>query len=187
MKCNRDDASIALINKELEYASDMAQVAVNALSDPAYTSEYWTFFFPESMRNDKRLVPTMKIIYTRLAKLYKPDQVKYQLTITCTNVPEDSHILAHEGTHTRNVMGTRANKALDFAYGVERCIALAKGEFKGLCPAERATRNADSISLFSTALYYSEKCGKQVKILPDPPAPVPAPGGGSGSGSVPTS
>ncbi|KAJ6480667.1 hypothetical protein C8R47DRAFT_1218517 [Mycena vitilis] len=243
MNCNRDAASITRINQELQYASDMAEMAANALSNPAYTSEYWTSFFPPSLRNEPQFLPTMKVIYTRLAKVYKPDQRSYPITITCTNdhtactttrtvayvndgmktlnfcdrfftdptgtddavadcrsaTPQmmhdlnnfrmtTSHILAHEGTHTRYVMGKAANVAQDYAYGVNRCIALANGVFnranakdqkqpplcpditnptkEGLCHPDLAATNADSISLFSTAVYYSARCGAPVSLPP---------------------
>ncbi|KAJ7669864.1 hypothetical protein DFH06DRAFT_1372168 [Mycena polygramma] len=248
MNCNRDAASITLIYQELQYASDMAQMAADALSDSAYTSEYWTSFFPPSLRNEPQFLPTMKVIYTRLAEVYKPDQQRYPITITCTNDREacttkptvahvndkrkilnfcdrffrdpkntddavadcqsatpqilhdlddfrmtTSHILAHEGTHTRYVMGKPGNVAQDYAYGVNRCIALANGVFsranakyqektplcpdisdptkEGLCHPDYAATNADSISLFSTALYYSARCGAPVSF--PPPAPEP--------------
>ncbi|KAJ7669908.1 hypothetical protein DFH06DRAFT_1320943 [Mycena polygramma] len=121
-----------------------------------------------------------------------PQMMKTLVDFRLTN----SHVLAHEGTHTSFVMGARA-KARDYAYGVKRCIALAKGVYsrataryqkkkpmcpdpsnptkEGLCHPDLAVTNADSISLFSTALYYSARCGGPVALPPPPPeseAPV---------------
>ncbi|KAF8243937.1 hypothetical protein K440DRAFT_636654 [Wilcoxina mikolae CBS 423.85] len=98
-----------------------------------------------------------------------------------------SHALAHEWTHTSYGMNGEP-RTIDIAYGVVDSALLADGKFKrdarypttkkpicpdktnpnveGLCPAEWAMRNADSLAFISTAIFYSQSCGWHIPIYP---------------------
>lgn len=95
-------------------------------------------------------------------------------------------LLLHELTHTTYAMNGQ-QKALDYAYWVPDCLALALHKFdrskawyadpkfpplcpnrdgkEGYCEPELSQSNADSIALIAAGIYFSAKCCANIPII----------------------
>ncbi|KAI9880618.1 MAG: hypothetical protein M1830_001969 [Pleopsidium flavum] len=79
--------------------------------------------------------------------------------------------ILHETTHLDYATGHLDSRARDYAYGLKKCKALAKGTHKnpglcgtGNCDEAFAFTNSDTLAFVAAGEYYSHVCSKAVSV-----------------------